>query len=321
MPHLDFREALATPEEKLFSPSATVATGVATAAPDRSTSDIWRGLRLSRSSWANIVFVAIASVGGLVCAFYFFNGGELLRAAASWPSEYLYPRPPLADQIATAAEQPNPVDQLSATSESASSRKTDEGKNLSERNPAPVEFAPFNNPTNNTTGPITPPGVTTVPPPIITIIPPPVPPPPTSLLDQLTNDVNSGVTGTDALVQALYQSATSDHPVAATARTTKDAIKSAKRKVSSTKQKAAATATNRASSAARNLQQTATNQTQMGINTVRPVNQMMSSGGMGGIGSAGAIGGVGAGVGTGAGAGAGTGTGVGGVGGGLGGLG
>jgi hypothetical protein len=29
----------------------------------------------------------------LFCAFYFFNGGEFLRAAAAWSREFLYPRP------------------------------------------------------------------------------------------------------------------------------------------------------------------------------------------------------------------------------------
>jgi hypothetical protein len=52
-----------------------------------------RNARLSRSGWANIVFVALTSLGGLFCVFYFFNGAELLRAALSWPREYLYRRP------------------------------------------------------------------------------------------------------------------------------------------------------------------------------------------------------------------------------------
>jgi hypothetical protein len=313
MPHLDFREALSTPEEKLFTPAVS---GPATPRKELSTHrvrDLLRGVGLSRPTWTNIVFVAIASVGGIVCAFYFFNGAELLRAAASWPSEYLYPRPLFGDRIAAgASQQLNAGDQSGATNETAST-KTNPTKSLSENNPVPAELAPF----NNTIPPTTPPDVTQ-PPPIITILPPPVPPPPTSLLDQLTNDVNTVVGGADSLVQTLYQGATSDHPVTATVRNTKDTIKTTKRKASGAKQKVVATARS-ATSTARNLQQTATSQTQMSMNTVRPVNQMMSSGGMGGIGGAGAIGGVGTGVGTGAGAGAGVGS-VGGVGG-LGGLG
>src|SRR6267143_68486 len=111
MPQLDFRAALSTPEEKLFStPSVAVAPIPARAAvPGYS---FLRNLGLSRSTLANIVFVAIATVGGLVCAFYFFNGGELLRAAASWPSEFLYPRPLSTDKIDVGV-QANPVDQFS----------------------------------------------------------------------------------------------------------------------------------------------------------------------------------------------------------------
>jgi hypothetical protein len=297
MAHFDFREALSTPEEKIFTTAANAAS-IPAVPPAKSTArDLVRGIGFTRSTWTNIVFVAIASIGGLVCAFYFFNGGELLRAAASWPSEYLYPRPVFGDRIAAAAaEQSNPADQFGVTNETASSSKIDEAKNLFDRNPVRAEFAPL----AGTTAPITPPSVTG-PPPIITILPPPVPPPPpppTSLLDTLTNDVNTVVTGGDALIESFYQSATSDRPVSATVRTTKQTIKSTKRKVSTSKQKAVATATRSANSTARSLQQTTsqTQMTQMSMSTVRPLNQVMSSGGMGGMGG---LGGAGAGAGTG----------------------
>jgi hypothetical protein len=72
MPQLDFREALSSPEEKLSSQAATVAAISPAAPANQTTNSLLRGVRLSRSTWTNIVFVAIASVGGLVCAFYFF---------------------------------------------------------------------------------------------------------------------------------------------------------------------------------------------------------------------------------------------------------
>jgi hypothetical protein len=46
-------------------------------------------------SWperANIVFASIAIAFGLFCAFYFFNGTEVVRNALAW-GEYLYPTP------------------------------------------------------------------------------------------------------------------------------------------------------------------------------------------------------------------------------------
>lgn len=43
--------------------------------------------------WTNIIFTIVAIAGGLFCAFYFFNGTELLRTAGRWPQEYLCPRP------------------------------------------------------------------------------------------------------------------------------------------------------------------------------------------------------------------------------------
>src|SRR5947207_10356269 len=96
MPHLDFREALSTPDEKLFSPAAAIAIPVAS---EPAKDSFFAGLQLSRSALTNIIFVAIAATGGLLCGFYFFNGGEVLRAAASWPSEFLYPRPLSTDKI------------------------------------------------------------------------------------------------------------------------------------------------------------------------------------------------------------------------------
>ena len=109
MPQLDFREALSTPEEKLFSPPAAVP--VRSVVPAGKKKNIFgRGVRLNRSTWTNIVFVTIASAGGLVCAFYFFNGSEVLRAAAAWPSEFLYPRPLSTDKIDIGL-QPTAVDQ------------------------------------------------------------------------------------------------------------------------------------------------------------------------------------------------------------------
>ena len=133
MPQFDFREALSTPEEKVFvapAPAAVIAMPNATARYS-----LIRGLGLSRSTWTNIVFVALASVGGLICAFYFFNGGELLRAAAAWPSEFLYQRPLSTNKIDIAV-QPNPVDQFSESSSSrgAAASKNSDAQDLSQQN-------------------------------------------------------------------------------------------------------------------------------------------------------------------------------------------
>src|SRR5438876_5973469 len=138
MPQLDFREALSTPEEKLFSPAATIAPAPAAAPANQTKNALLRGVGLSRSTWTNIVFVAIASVGGLACAFYFFNGGELLRAAASWPAEFLYQRPLSTERI-DIAQHLNPVDQY-ARNETGSG-KPDQAKAPSENNTGPSNFS------------------------------------------------------------------------------------------------------------------------------------------------------------------------------------
>lgn len=300
MPHLDFREALSTPEEKIFSPAVSVAAVASNVAAIPSMTDFLRGLRLSRATWANIVFVAIASIGGMVCAFYFFNGVEVLRAAASWPAEYLYPRPVFEERI-FAAELPTPVDRFGATADEPESSTPGDAKSIAQTNSAPAELAPF----NTTIGTTTPPTIITEPPPVV--FPPVVPPPPTSL--PLTNRANTMANGADTFVQALIQDPTgtaSNTVTTAPGRADKSAKKTTtvvKRKISKTPQKVVSEANSTA------------NETQMSVSTVPPVNQMMTGGGLGGGGSIGAIGGGGMGAAGGAGAGT-----VGGAAGGLGGL-
>src|SRR6202171_2075727 len=96
MPQIDFRQAFASADLKPLSPSpAQIArSNRADSRVDQNSGRLSVGVsRFDRSSWANIAFVAVTVVGGLFCAFYFFNGGELLRAAAAWPREFLYSRP------------------------------------------------------------------------------------------------------------------------------------------------------------------------------------------------------------------------------------
>src|SRR5438128_6364391 len=126
MPQLDFREALSTPNEKVLYSAPPVVAAVATAVtPAQVANSLFRDLRLSRATLTNVVFVAIAAVGGLVCAFYFFNGGELLQAAADWPSEFIYPRPASIDKI-DITQLPNPVDQFSESNGALASTKNND---------------------------------------------------------------------------------------------------------------------------------------------------------------------------------------------------
>jgi hypothetical protein len=104
MSQIDFAEAFA---EEIAEP---VAHRALTSAPDFHFCEEtgvfiepsrFRTNRLGRSEWANILFAGITIAGGLFCAFYFFNGADLVRAALAWPGEYLYPRPvPSAQNIA-----------------------------------------------------------------------------------------------------------------------------------------------------------------------------------------------------------------------------
>jgi hypothetical protein len=323
MPQLDFREALSTPEEKFFSPAATVSAIAAAVPVDQRAEYFARGFGFTRATWANIVFVAIASIGGLVCAFYFFNGGELLRAAASWPSEFLYPRPLSTERI-DIAQLPDPVDQF-ARNETSSS-KTDQAKATSENNAEPSNFSQpattIGSTTPTGTSPVDGGGTPVFPPPAPPPIPPPVslptvpslpatpPLPDTPSLPSVV-DVPPAPS-VDSLLQSLDQTPTSMVTKSTTVQTAKNKSSSTKRKVASTAKKIS---TASATSTAKNMQQGANqtqqivNQTQMGGLNHAP-NQIMTAGGLGGgLGGGAAVGGAAVGGGVGA------------VGGGLGGLG
>src|SRR2546423_1396087 len=117
MSHFDFREALSAPEQTVLNGHGDIAA-LAPDFPAANRRELPGSvLGFNRPSWANVIFVRVASMGALFCAFYFFNGAQVLRAAAAWPGEFLYPRPASAD-----AEQPNPVDHFNRTA--SDSRKS-----------------------------------------------------------------------------------------------------------------------------------------------------------------------------------------------------
>jgi len=98
MPQIDFGQAFSNPDKNAPSawPSAGHPEFVRDAHREDKLEEFRVGPRLGRSEWANLIFVTITFVGGLFCAFYFFNGAELLRAGMAWPREFLYSRPSIA---------------------------------------------------------------------------------------------------------------------------------------------------------------------------------------------------------------------------------
>src|SRR2546423_84302 len=300
MPHLDFREALSTPDEKLFSPVAAIP--VAAGVPAEAVKTSFLGaVQLSRSALTNIVFVAIASFGGLLCGFYFFNGGEVLRAAAAWPNEFLYPRPLSTDKIDVGV-QPNPADYFTTGSSTSSSAS-------SSSNSAPASnTAPDLNALNSTLATASPltPGT-----------PPAVAPSFLPITDPVVGQLSQISPESGDVFQNLSQTAAQ---TTATATTT---TKSAMSKVISTRRQATtgraknSTQTNVARSsiaktATQTMQQTSVH-TQMGMNSFQSPNQSMIGSGVGGIGGMGSAGGLGRGLGGGGGVGD-EGGGVGGIG-------
>jgi hypothetical protein len=96
MPQIDFRQAFVSADQEA-SPADFAQSNQANRAGDkveqRAATRSTGTNPLNRSNWANITFVAVTFTGGLFCAFYFFNGAELLRVAAAWPREFLYSQP------------------------------------------------------------------------------------------------------------------------------------------------------------------------------------------------------------------------------------
>src|SRR5438270_6824013 len=274
MPSLDFREALSTPEERVFSPAAIpVAVAASFTIPDSAPPSVGRLIvRLSRSGWTNIVFVAIASVGGLVCGFYFFNGMELVRAAADWPAEFLYPRPIVANANAKSIEPP--PNAIQAAAEKAAPAADTESKNPVDRDFSQSDLAQPATAANATLDPVA--------------VPPPAPGP-GSLLDGL----NLLPPGADAIFQSFYQTAVNMAPKPVT-RTVTRMTSVTRKRVSNSQQKVAIQPTT-TTQTARSMSQSAAMQTQTNFNSFQLQNQMH-----GGLGGGGLAGGVGGGLGAGA---------------------
>jgi hypothetical protein len=98
MPHIDFRQLLPDQDKETATPAETGIASplssdrVGDAAPKAQSTR--RTGHLGPPGWVNIFFVALATLGGIGCAFYFFNGTEVFRATTTWSREFLYPQPP-----------------------------------------------------------------------------------------------------------------------------------------------------------------------------------------------------------------------------------
>lgn len=157
--------------------------------------------RLDRSEWANISFATVALAGGLFCAFYFFNGTDVVRAAAAWSREFLYPRPadPMS-AIAASREQSEAND--GKTTDAESSKSSSESSGPFERNIWPNQTWPRTSDFGFLT-PV-PDGTNGSPSPSASSIPPSLPGPPPTVGGTFT-ELNLLAHSADALFQALYK--------------------------------------------------------------------------------------------------------------------
>jgi hypothetical protein len=108
MPQLDFRQLFPSSERKPASPDHPSPDGSENA-PSKAQPAEPRA-RLGLLGWINVMFVALAVLGAVFCAFYFFNGTDLLRTSTAWSHEFLYPRPPAVRDSTDASNGQNAAD-------------------------------------------------------------------------------------------------------------------------------------------------------------------------------------------------------------------
>lgn len=136
MPHLDFRhvfESSSGPSPKDIDAENSSPRLTDPAGRQRQRTLATRLPRLHQDDRTTILFAILIFVGGLFCAFYFFNGVENLRAAAAWSRELLYHRP---DAIAANAGQ---SDISAKPNENAATPAKNSGKPETDKN----NTAPF----------------------------------------------------------------------------------------------------------------------------------------------------------------------------------
>lgn len=131
MAHLDFRQAFSPPSEEA-PPVFESGVMPSSDSEEITTVETKRTLathlpQLHQSYRTTFLFAIFIFVGGLFCAFYFFNGAEVLRAAAAWSREFLYPRPStlVAKSDKADALKPESTANLSPATPSRDSRKSD----------------------------------------------------------------------------------------------------------------------------------------------------------------------------------------------------
>lgn len=214
MPQLDIRNVFAVAEDE-FAPIAT--SSLVSALPAIQGGRIVRR-GIAKSEWANISFVTFALIGGLFSAFYFFNGADVLQAAARWSREFLYPQPAfsVADTKPVTAEGAAAQNSAGAvspggTNHGAAPFTTDFLNNIAK----PITFAPING--IGFGAPITPTSSATAPSSLVTQLAAPIPadfgPTPLNPLSALTQP-GTIPRGADNLFQALYQSVSQPSRVA-----------------------------------------------------------------------------------------------------------
>jgi hypothetical protein len=94
---VDFGHVFALSGESEAPTRETASTGQG-ALEEKKWARICRAVRDVRSTWANVIFVATALLGGFFCALYVSHRPDFFRPTAAWPRDPLYPRPSSATE-------------------------------------------------------------------------------------------------------------------------------------------------------------------------------------------------------------------------------
>jgi hypothetical protein len=274
MPQLDFRQAFVSSDHDsdiVVQPQALPHNDFADEAPKIVPGRF--GTTLGRSDWTNISFVTMATLGGFVCAFYFFNGGDVLRAAAAWPREFLYPRP-VASVAKTQTLAQQTVSDQAPTQPDRAARSAQKSSGPFGRDYLGDSFSAPSPPSGIASNSNAGTGFS-------------------STVGSTLSQLSSLPRGADALFQSLYQTVIAPSQVKSVASTTRRAVVSTRKKIAAAKQ-TAATQTSSTTNSASQVSQQAANSVRSVVGPGGGIPGLGGPGG-GGIGGAGGLGGIGGG--------------------------
>jgi hypothetical protein len=114
---IDFRQFFPPPPD--ISPTSHPTPGLEVSRngiTEKKSNNPLRCARVGGSDWANVIFVLVTIIGGLLLSVHYLSGPETFRATTRWPGEFLYQRP-------ANTESHSKIDTLASSQRDASASK------------------------------------------------------------------------------------------------------------------------------------------------------------------------------------------------------